>query len=311
MNERLTYFIDTYDILPEEQAGFRKEFSTVDHIFSLYAMIMKQFHRNRKLYVAFIDYKKCFDSIDRNALLLVLERNGIKGNFLQAIKSMYEVVSASVRNNNEYSDTFKCTMGLKQGCILSSTLFNIFMTELSKSINNESSHGIQFSPGDPTFHHLLYADDIVLFSDTPIGLQSKLNLLHKQSSRLGLEVNLDKSKIIVFRKGGRLSKHEHWCYNNSKVEIVNSYNYLGVNFTTKMNFTNFSTSLLTKSKSASYCILRSLRTLQCTNIDVFCKLFDSKVLPILSYGSELYGIVENANSEKVHTNCFVLNKLYS
>ena len=302
LNERLSHFIDTYDILPEEQAGFRNGFSTVDHIFSLYAMIMKQFHKNRKLYVAFIDYKKCFDSIDRKALFLILERNGIKGNFLQAIKSMYEVVSASVRNNNEYSDPFISTMGLKQGCILSSTLFNIFMTELSKSINRESTHGIQFSPSNPIFHHLLYADDIVLFSDTPIGLQTKLNLLFTQSSRLGLEVNLDKSKIIVFRKGGRLSKHEHWHYNNTNVEIVNSYNYLGVNFTTKLSFTNFSTSLITKSKNASYCILRSLRTLQCTNINVFCKLFDSKVLPILTYGGELYGIVENVNSEKVHTN---------
>ena len=302
LNSRLEDFIDTYDILPEEQAGFRNGFSTVDHIFSLYAMVMKQFHKKRKLYVAFIDYKKCFDSIDRNALLLVLERNGIKGPFLHAIKSMYDVVTASVRNNNEYSETFMCTMGVKQGCILSTSLFNIFMTELSKSINSESTHGIQFSPGDPVLHHLLYADDNVLFSDTPIGLQTKLNLLFKQSTRLGLDVNLDKSKIIVFRKGGRLNKHEHWYYNNCKVEVVNSYSYLGVNFTTKMNFNNFSTSLITKAKSASYCILRSLRNLQCTNINIFCKLFDSKVLPILTYGGELYGIVENVNLEKVHTN---------
>ena len=302
LNERLTDFIDTYNILPEEQAGFRKEFSTTDHIFSLYAMVIKQFHKNRKLYVAFIDYRKCFDSIDRNALFLVLERNGIKGPFLQAIKSLYDLVTASVRNNNVHSDYFNCPTGVKQGCLLSTSLFNIFMTELSKSINREGRHGIQLSPGNPILHHLLYADDNVLFSDTPSGLQAKLNILYTQSTRLGLEVNLDKSKIIVFRKGGRLSKHEHWFYNKTKVEVVNSYCYLGVNFTTKMNLCNLSSSLISKAKNAGYCIIRSLKNLQCADMNIFCKLFDSKVLPILTYGSELHGALENTDIEKVHTN---------
>ena len=299
---RLSVFTENYEIIPEEQAGFREGFSTIDHIFSLHAMITKQFLRNRKLYVAFIDYRKCFDSIHRDALFTVLEKNGIKGYFLEAIKSIYTVVSASVRNNNEMTDFFNCPVGLKQGCLLSPILFNIFMTEFSRKINFDGRHGIQFSPGDPIIHHLLYADDNVLVSDSPVGLQSKLNLLYEQSNRLGLEVNLEKSKIIVFRKGGRLSRHEKWFFNDIPVEIVNSYSYLGVNFTTKMSLVKCSSAMIAKAKKACYSILRSLSKLNCCNLNIFCKLFDAKVLPILSYGSELFGMIENVEIERVHTN---------
>ena len=58
LNTRLTIFINSMNILPEKQAGFREGYSTTDHIFTLYAMITRQFSKNRKLYVAFIDFKK-------------------------------------------------------------------------------------------------------------------------------------------------------------------------------------------------------------------------------------------------------------
>ena len=65
-------------------------------------------------------------------------------------------------------------------------------------------------PGLKTIHHLFFADDEILVSDTISGLQNKLNLIKMQPQRLGLEVNLDKTQIVVFRKGGHLSKYEHW-----------------------------------------------------------------------------------------------------
>ena len=189
-------------------------------------MIQKQFANDRKLYVAFIDFRKCFDSINRNALFHVLESYGIEGRMLDMIKSIYANVSAIVRNNGECSDCFICPTGLKQGCILSPTIFTIFMTEISRIFNNEGKNGIQLLVCKSIIYHLLYADDIALISDTPFGLQNQLNILHTQSVRLGLEVNLGKSKIIVFRKGGHLGKHETRHLDRIPKEIVNSYSYL-------------------------------------------------------------------------------------
>ena len=91
---------------------------------------------------------------------------------------------------------------MKQGCILSPRLFTIFITEVSRVINSKCSSGFQFLANLAIIHHLFWADDIILVSDTPQGLQQKLNILEEQSTRLGVKVNLDKTKIIVFRKGG-------------------------------------------------------------------------------------------------------------
>lgn len=301
LNKRLITYANTFNIIPEEQAGFREGYSTIDHIYTLYAMIQKQFSNNRKLYVAFIDYRKCFDSINRNALFHILESNGIQGNMLNMIKSLYLNVLTSVRNNGDYSEYFECPIGLKQGCILSPTLFSIFMTELSRVLNDEGKHGIQLLTGKAVIFHLLYADDIALISDTPTGLQNQLNVLNAQGTRLGLEVNLNKTKIIVFRKGGHLSKHETWHLGGSPIEVVNSYSYLGIYFTTRMSFTSSTTPFVAKAKKVCNDILRSLNLLKCYNLSVFLKLFDAKVQPILSYGCELWGVHDLTDIEGVHT----------
>ena len=84
-------------------------------------------------------------------------------------------------------------------------------------------------PGLKTTHHLFFSDDAILVSDTISGLQNKLNLIEMQSEWLGLEVNLDKIQIVL-RKGGHLSKYEHWHYGTNSLNVVNSYKYLGVDF---------------------------------------------------------------------------------
>ena len=111
----------------------------------------------------------------------------------------------AIRNNGETSNYFQCPIGLKQGCLLSPKLFTIFIAEVSKFINAHAKHGVLFMPGLKTIHHLFFADDSILLSDTISGLQCKLNLIKMQSERLGLEVNLDKTQIVVFRKGDHLS----------------------------------------------------------------------------------------------------------
>ena len=301
LNTRLTTFVEDEYILNEEQAGFRNGYSTVDNMYILYSMIIKQFCKNRKLYVAFIDFRKCFDSINRDVLFIILERNGITGNMLNSIKGMYSHVQAAVRSNGELSDFFDCPIGLKQGCQTSPKLFSIFATEFSRCLNILGKHGIQLNPGADIIHHLLFADDMALISDTISGLQSKLNILYDQCLRLGLEINLDKTNIVVFRKGGQLSKHEHWYYGPQNIKVVNMYRYLGIDFSSRMSFTACTTPLVAKAKQSAFQIVSSLYNCNCNQLKIFTKLFDAKIQPILSYGSEIWGLVENNNLEQVHT----------
>ena len=275
LNKRLTLFVESNNILPIEQAGFRENFSTVDHIFTLYSLIHKQFAKNRKLYVAFIDYSKCFDTVNQHAMFNVLERNGIKGDMLESIKSLYSKVVACIRNNGEMSDYFECPNGLKQGCMLSPRLFTIFISEISRVLNATCTSGIQFLANFAIIHHLFFADDVILVSDTIQGLQNKLDILEAQSKRLGLTVNLDKTKIMVFRKGGRLSKFEKWFYGGHPIEIVNKYVYLGFVFTTTMSVKSSLSAFIMKAKLSLNSILSSLNSIICHEMNVFFKLFDT------------------------------------
>ena len=83
-------------IINEAQAGFRRNYSTVDHIFTLLTLVQKQLLNHGKLYVAFIDLKKrkAFDLVDRRYLWKILRKHGIRGRLYRAVMSMYEIVKA-------------------------------------------------------------------------------------------------------------------------------------------------------------------------------------------------------------------------
>ena len=89
---------------------------------------------------------------------------------MNAVKAMCRSVISCVRVNNDVTDLFECPFGVKQGCVLSSTLFSLFMNELAVG-----QHGIQLQRGLFELLLLLFADDLALSSSTAIGLQNQLN----------------------------------------------------------------------------------------------------------------------------------------
>ena len=123
---------------------------------------------------------------------------------------MYRNVSSCVRTADGYSDYFKCPIGLKQGCNLSPQLFLYVANEITKEILKCGKHGVQLLPNTPELFLLLFADDIVLMSDTVLGLQNQLCVLKSAANGFGMAINMQKSKIIVFRLGGHLARNEKW-----------------------------------------------------------------------------------------------------
>ena len=182
------------------------------------AMNQKQFALNRKLCVAFIDFEKAFDSISRKLPWPILLKNGITGRLYKCVRSMYEDVKARIRRSAKFTDFINCTPAVKQGDVCSGVLFSLFINELVLDIINNgrpSSDSVQLVI-------LLFADDMLLLSETVIGLQTQLNSLFSATTRLQLEVNKNKSNIVVFRKGGYLGVREKWVYDGCMMKVVNS-----------------------------------------------------------------------------------------
>ena len=111
----------------EEQTGFRNDYSTIDHIFSLSFIMNIYLSKGKRLYAAFIDYKKAFDSINRVALWKKLVGNGMNGLILKVIFNMYDKAKSCVSCGNQQSEYFQSNVGVKQGENLSPLLFALFL----------------------------------------------------------------------------------------------------------------------------------------------------------------------------------------
>ena len=146
--------------MDECQAGFRKNYSTIDHLFTIVAIIQKQLSCHRKLFVAFVDFRKAFDSVVRKNLWKILKN----GKMFCAITSMYSVVKGKVRAGGNLTESFMCPNGLKQGEVCSPVLFSLFINELAREIVQRGRHGIQLIPDLIEIFILLFTDDVILMS---------------------------------------------------------------------------------------------------------------------------------------------------
>ena len=129
-NERIVKYCDNNSSISDSQYGFRKNHSTVDAMFALNAIIQHFLYKNKRLYAGFIDLKKCFDGIYRNGLWFKLFQAGIQGKMLRILKSMYDKVKSCVRHCNNFSDFFECSVGLRQGEVVSPVLVSLFLDDL-------------------------------------------------------------------------------------------------------------------------------------------------------------------------------------
>ena len=287
LNHRLTKWLETNKVLVDEKNGFRKKRSCSEHIYSLYTIINNRKLSRQSTYVSFIDFHKAFDTVNRNLLWFKLMSIGISGKILDAIQSLYERVQCTVKVNDLFSPWFPVTHGVKQECKISPTLFSIYINDLAQEINRLNC-GVNLD--GTIISVLLYADDIVLIAPTEENLQLMLDTMNSRCRKWKLTVNQEKTKVIHFRTSSvNRSTFEFKC-GVKDIEYTSSYKYLGLWLHEHLNL-NKSVSELAKSASRALSALytKSLKAGGMT-IDVFEKLYESLVEPVLFYASGIWGI---------------------
>ena len=146
---------------------------------------------------------------------------------------------------------------------------------------------------------LLFADDMIIVAENEIDLQRSLNNLNQYCDNWKLDVNTDKTKIVVFRKRGKLKSNEQWVYADNPIEIVNDFNYVGCTFNFTGSFTLNNQMLYGKGLKAMNVLLSNLKRYN-TSPKVALQLFDAFVTPILYYGCEVSGFTNANTLEKLH-----------
>lgn len=202
LNARLSTWTEDNDIVADEQNCFRRGRSTIDHLSTLTSVIETGKLKRQSTFVAFIESKKAYDKIQRPVLWYKLRQLGIGGRFYQALRSIYNKTRYRVRVNGFNTDWFDVECGLKQGCLLSPALFNLYINDLVAEI--KSLHmGVRLD--NDLLCILLYADDVALLAENEEDLQRMLDVLqsHAWCSRWQLHINCEKSRVVHFRDSTR------------------------------------------------------------------------------------------------------------
>ncbi len=197
---------------------------------------------------------------------------------------MYINNLTQVKTLNGLTEPFISDLGVKQGDNMSPTLFKVFINNIVSMINEKNSHPAKIGCRDISC--LLYADDLIVMSETAEGLQNCFDALESYSKEWLLKVNLKKTKVIVFNK--RVTNSFKFLYDGGVVEIVNCYVYLGIKFSQSNSFQEAMKLQSGKATKAMFAMNQAFKHHTFTPILSVSRLFDHLVKPILTYGSEIW-----------------------
>ena len=205
----------------EVQGGFRRGRGCVDEIFTIRQLSEKVLDKNKQMIVASINLEKAFDKVCRDKLWQVLERYGIQGALMRAIQSMYAGSQACVCTSGKMPAWFPITQGVRQGCVKSPWLFNVFMDEIVREVNENLQGGLQLT--STIVQILLFADNIVMVTEKEEDMQSNLNEVKKVVNKWGVKMHWGKTKVMM------VSRTEEYklSIEGEDIEQVKKLKYLG------------------------------------------------------------------------------------
>ena len=298
LTTRLQNYLEDNKILVDEQNGFRACRSCIDHLFVLCTVLRNRKLSGKETFLCYIDYKKAFDSVERNLLLFKLSQIGITGNIYRAISSLYSNPQSRVILNDNETSYFDCPVGVKQGDCLSPTLFAIFINDLAVEVKN-TNIGVILDD-NLVLNILLYADDIVLLAETEEDLQCLLYIVECWCKKWRLEINLTKTNIMHIRTPRRAQSKFVFLFDMKPVPYCRSYKYLGANIDEFLDY-NFTADCLADSAGRA---LSSVVTKMIKNggfpYKVYTILYDACVTSIADYASEVTGFTQYKSSLKLH-----------
>ena len=283
LNERLCSFLEENNIMCPEQIGFKKKCRTSDHMFILQTIINKYKRSRKPLYIAFIDFKKAYDTVWHDGLFFKLLQIGVSSRFYKVVKAMYTGTRLTVQAGDKMTPIFNSRVGVRQGDNLSPTLFNVFINDLP-GIFDAQCKPVHF--GNMTIQSLLYADDLVLFAESPEGLQHALNRLSSYCDKWGLTVSETKSKFMCIQQPSQKECKHNIVYKNTPFEQVASFRYLGTLFDNTGNMLTARRDVYNRALKVFFKLLKDIHPLP--KVSTSLHLFDRLVVPVLQYGSEIW-----------------------
>ena len=273
--------------LSEYQAGFRRQRSTSDQLFSIRQIVQKSYERNVETHHLFIDFKATYDSIDREGLWNIMAESRFPHKLIRLLKATLARVFCSVKVQGATSSMFECRIGLRQGDELSTKLFNIALEGVIRRAKLEVS-GTIFTK---SIQLLGFADDIDIVGRNIRSITDAYSRLEREANKIGLRVNEEKTKFLMVAASERTRNlvGTHLAMGSKRFQVVNDFVYLGSIISNNHDTTMEIKRRILAAQRAYFAVSHLLKS---RKISRYAKLTMYKTLirPVVLYGSESWNM---------------------
>ena len=259
--------------------------------------LKKQESSRKNIYFCFIDYAKAFDCVDHNKLWKILKEMGIPDHLTCLLRNLYAGQEAIVRTGHGTTDWFQTGKGVHRGCILSLCLFNLHAEYIMRNTElEEAQAGIKIARRNS--NNLRYADDTTLMAESEEELKSLLIKVKGESEKVGLKLNIQKTKIMA---SGPITS---WQIDEETVVTVADFIFLGSKISAGGDCSHeIKRRLLLGRKVMTN--LESILHSRDITLSTKVHLVKAMVFPVVMYGCESWAIKELSTNELMLLNCGV------
>jgi len=289
--------------ISETQFGFVPDSGTRNAIFTLQTLMERSIEVQRDLYLCFIDYSKAFDRVKHEELFKILKQLNLDGKDLRILQNLYWEQEAALRVENEYSEFKPICRGVRQGCVLSPDLFNIYSEMILRKISDYD--GVKVNGHN--INNLRYADDTVLIADSEKQLQKILSVVSKESKKRGLDLNAKKTECMVVSKKEQIPACNINC-EGEKIKQVDKFKYLGFMVTPDGRCDTEIQKRIAIAKN-TFNKMSSLLKNRNISMDTKMRIIKSYVWSVFLYGCECWNISNNMKKKLEATEMWFIRRL--
>jgi len=211
---------------------------------------------------------------------------GVNGKMHRALQALYSQVKCAVKLNGHQTDWFTVKCGLKQGCLLSTLMFNMYVSNLSETLN-KLNKGIEVN--GQYINHLLYADDLVLLAENETDLQLMLDLLSRWNVSNKMAINSNKTKVVHFRNASVKRSSVQFKCGESIIDYTNTYRYLGLVLHEHLDYSVTAKYVAASATRALGLLITKFKVMGGMPYNVYTQLYETMVWPVISYGAPIWG----------------------
>jgi hypothetical protein len=318
---RLLRHLESHQLLPESQCGFRAGRGTADMIFAVRQLQEKCQEQNRPLYLTFVDLTKAFDTVCRDGLWKVMKRFGCPPAFVRMVRLFHEGMNARVSDQGELSDPFPVTNGVKQGCVLAPTLFSMVFSAMLAHTDAPFDVSIRHRMDGGLFNlrrlqaktkvkmqpvrEFLFADDCALGSSSESTMQEAMDSFATACDNFGLTISTQKTEVMHQPAPGMLYIDPAITVNGASLKNTDKFVYLGSTINQACNIDDKVDLRISKASQSFGRLRKTVWHHRGLKMQTKPQVYKAVILTILLYACETWTIYQRHAKKlsRFHLNC--------